>query len=86
MLDLADPDGDIVRLDFTWFLNNFQAHQRVILSPQDVDLSGFTSGPLTLQFTGLGVETGFGPVSPNRVEIVATDAAGLTSETVSVQF
>ena len=86
MLDLTDPDGDVVRLDFTWFLTNIQAHQRVILSPRDIDLSGFSSGRLTLQFTGLGIETGFGPVAPNRVEIVATDSAGLMSERVSVQF
>ena len=86
MLDLTDPDGDVVQLSFTWFLNNFQAHQRMVISPDDIDLAGFTSGRLTLEFTGLGVETGFGPVSPNQVDIVATDAAGLTSETVKVEF
>ena len=85
-LQLEDPDGDIVKLEFFWFLSDILVSTREVNSPQDVDLTGFTSGTLKLEFTELGVDVIFGTVLPNEVEVVATDAQGLASSRLGTIF
>ena len=85
-IEAEDPDGDIVKLEFSFFLNNNFLFTREINSPQDVDLSGFTSGTLDFEFTEISVDTGFGRVLPNKVEVVATDAEGLMSDPLGTTF
>ena len=85
-VELEDPDGDIVKLEFSFILNNNFLFTREINSPQDVDLSGFTSGTLDFEFTEISVETGFGRVLPNKVEVVAMDAEGLASDSLGTTF
>ena len=83
---LEDPDGDIVKLKFSFFLSEALVFTREVNSPQDVDLAGFTSGTQTFVFTELGVDTGFGRVLPNKVEVTAEDAEGLVSDPVGTTF
>jgi len=77
-VQLADPDGDVVRLDFVWSKNTMQK-TTTINSPADVNLTGFKSGTISYTFQDLGLSTPFGKVSPDHVEIQATDARGLMS-------
>jgi hypothetical protein len=85
-LQLTDPDGDVVKIDYAFFRGGVQQSTRTVHSPADVNLSGFTSGSVSRTFTGIGIATPFGTVLPDRVDIVATDARGLTSGTVSKTF
>ena len=71
---LEDPDGDVVQLLFTFFLNGTQTTVREVNSPEDVDLTGLTSGTITGTFTGLTVNPF--ELRPNEVRIVALDATG----------
>ena len=82
---LEDPDGDVVQLIFTWFLNGTQTTVREVNSPEDVDLTGLTSGVITGTFTNLTVLNPFA-VRPNEVRIVAVDAQGLSSSTITVKY
>ncbi len=78
-VQLSDPDGDIVKLEFFWYLTTTLHHTRTINSPADVNLAGVTSGTISYTFQNLGISTPFGKQPPNRVEIQATDARGLVS-------
>ncbi len=78
-VQLSDPDGDIVKLEFFWYLTTTLHHTRTINSPADVNLTGVTSGTISYTFQDLGISTPFGKQPPNRVEIQATDARGLVS-------
>ena len=80
-----DPDGDVVQLIFTWFLNATQITVREVNSPEDVDLTGLTSGIITGTFTNLTVLNPFA-VRPNEVRIVVIDAQGLSSNTITVKY
>ena len=81
---LEDPDGDVVQLLFTFFLSGTQTTVREVNSPEDVDLTGLTSGTITGTFTGLTVNPF--ALRPNEVRIVAVDAQGLSSNTLSVKY
>ena len=81
---LEDPDGDVVQLLFTFFLNGTQTTVREVNSPEDVDLTGLTSGTITGTFTGLTVNPF--ALRPNEVRIVAVDAQGLSSNTLVVKY
>ena len=74
-----DPDGDVVQLIFTWFLSGTQTTVREVNSPEDVDLTGLTSGVITGTFTNLTVLNPFA-VRPNEVRIVAVDAQGVVEQ------
>ena len=81
---LVDQDGDVVQLLFTFFLNGTQTTVREVNSPEDVDLTGFTSGSITGTFTGLTVNPF--ALRPDEVRIVAIDAQGLSSNSVSLKY
>ncbi|HEV8130970.1 MAG TPA: SBBP repeat-containing protein, partial [Acidobacteriota bacterium] len=77
-IQLSDPDGDIVKLEFTWSrIGIAQQSTRVLNSPGDINLAGLTSGTVTYTFTGIGFLTPFGTLAPDRVDVQATDAKGL---------
>jgi len=85
-VEVSDPDGDIVRLEFFWYLSSTLHHTRTINSPADVSLAGVTNGTISYTFGDLGITTPFGPTNPNRVEIQATDARGLVSPRYSKEI
>lgn len=85
-LQLSDPDGDVVRIDYTFSRTGVSQPTRTISSPTDFNLAGFTFGTVTQTFNGIGITTPFGLVLPDRVEIEATDAKGLKSGKVSKNF
>ena len=80
-MNLSDPDGDIVRIEFEWYQGDSRQVTSVINSPADRNLSGFTSGTQTFTFT-------LGPVSSslNRVDVQATDLRGNRSNKFSKTF
>ena len=85
-VELEDPDGDLVKLEFKFSRDGLTLGTREVNSPEDRDLAGFTSGTLTFEFTQLGVDTGFGKLIPNRVDVTATDAEGLVSNSLASTF
>ncbi len=85
-VQLTDPDGDVVKLEFTWYRQGTPGAVKVLNSPADVNLAGVKSGTISYTFTGIGVSTPFGTVSPDRVDVQATDARGLKSNVFSKTF
>ncbi|MFB3906035.1 MAG: prolipoprotein diacylglyceryl transferase family protein [Acidobacteriota bacterium] len=82
-VQLSDPDGDIVKLEFFWYRGPNLHNTTTINSPADVNLAGLTSGTISYTFQDLGITTPFGKVSPDRVEIQATDSRNLVSNKYS---
>ncbi|HEV8132246.1 MAG TPA: cohesin domain-containing protein [Acidobacteriota bacterium] len=85
-IQLTDPDGDIVRLDVSWYQVGAKKSSQTLNSPADVNLAGLKSGTISYTFTGIGVPSPFGTVSPDRVDVQATDAKGLKSNIFSKSF
>ncbi|HEY3128912.1 MAG TPA: SBBP repeat-containing protein [Acidobacteriota bacterium] len=80
------PGGEIVKLEFTWFRQGAPGAVKVLNSPADVNLTGLKSGTVSYTFTGIGVPTPFGTLSPDRVDVQATDARGLKSNVFTKNF
>jgi hypothetical protein len=85
-VQLSDPDGDIVKLEFAFYRQGTLTLTKVLNSPADVNLVGVKSGTISFTFTGIGVQTPFGTLSPDRVDVQATDARGLKSNVFSRNF
>jgi len=85
-VQFADPDGDIVKIEFLWYLGSTLHKTMTLTSPTDVNLAGLTSATISRVFPDLGITTPFGKVHPNKVEIQATDARNLVSNKVSKDF
>jgi hypothetical protein len=85
-IQLADQDGDISKLDFSWYLGTAVKITSTLNSPADVNLVGVTAGTITHTFSDMAIPSVFGSAPPDKVEIKATDSRGLVSNVFSKSF
>ncbi|MBI3939538.1 MAG: choice-of-anchor D domain-containing protein [Acidobacteria bacterium] len=85
-IQIADSEGDIARIDYSFSRSGVPQSTRTIRSPADINLAGFTTGTVSQTFTGMAIATPFGTLFPDKVEIEATDAKGLKSNAFSKAF
>jgi len=85
-IQLTDPDGDISKLEFSWYLGTTVRITSTLNSPADVNLAGVTAGTVTYTFSNMEIPSVFGSVSADKVEVKATDSRGLVSNTFSKEF